>query len=138
MYPDFDGSIQQNPTHTYADTGHYTVQQIVINQYGCQDTSEQIVPILAEFVFFIPNAFTPNGNGNNDIFMGEGEGIKEFNMYVFDRWGNLIFESHNPQVGWDGTIGGTKCQEDVYVYRFIILDVLNEEHRYVGHVSLIR
>lgn len=137
-FGDFDGSIQQNPTHTYADTGHYTVQQIVINQYGCADTSEQVIPVLAEFTFFIPNAFTPNGNGNNEIFMGEGEGIREFTMYIFDRWGNLIFESHSPSVGWDGTIGGTPCQQDAYVYRFIIVDVLGEQHKYMGHVSLIR
>jgi gliding motility-associated-like protein len=138
-FGDFDGSIQQNPTHTYADTGHYTVQQIVINQYGCADTSEQIVPILAEFTFFVPNAFTPNGNGNNDVFYGSGEGIREFTMLIFDRWGNLIFESHDPSVGWDGTRnGGTLCQIDTYVYRFVIIDVLGEEHKYMGHVNLVR
>lgn len=137
-FGDFDGSIQQNPTHAYQDTGLYIVEQIVINQYGCSDTTEVPVHILAEFVFFIPNAFTPNGNGTNEVFMGEGEGIKEFTMYIFDRWGNLIFESHDPNTGWDGTIGGTPCQEDAYVYRIIILDVLNEEHKYMGHVNLIR
>jgi len=138
-FGDFDGSIQQNPTHSYADTGHYTVQQIVINQYGCADTSEQIVPILAEFTFFVPNTFTPNGNGNNDIFYGYGEGIRDFTMLIFDRWGNQIFESHDPSVGWDGTRGGgTLCQIDTYVYRFVIIDVLGEEHKYMGHVNLVR
>lgn len=138
-FGDFDGSIQQHPTHTYADTGLYTVEQIVINQYGCSDTSEQFVPILAEYVFFIPNAFTPNGNGNNEVFLGYGEGIKEFTMLIFDRWGNLIFESHDPNKGWDGTnANGTPCQIDAYVYRFVIVDVLNEEHKYMGHVSLVR
>jgi gliding motility-associated-like protein len=137
-FGDFDGSIQQHPVHSYADTGHYTVQQIVINQYGCADTSEQIVPILAEFTYFIPNAFTPNGNGNNEFFIGQGEGIREFTMYIFDRWGNLMYETHNQHQGWDGTSGGAPCQQDAYVYRIIIRDVLGEEHKYMGHVSLIR
>lgn len=137
-FGDFDGSIQQNPTHTYSDTGHYTVQQIVINQFGCADTSDQVVPILAEFTYYIPNAFTPNGNGNNEFFIGQGEGIREFTMYIFDRWGNLMYETHNQHQGWDGTSGGTPCQQDAYVYRIIIRDVLGEEHKYMGHVSLIR
>lgn len=138
-FGDFDGSIQQNPTHTYQDTGIYTVQQIVINQYGCSDTTELQLPILAEFVFFIPNSFTPNGNGNNEIFFGEGEGIREFEMLIFDRWGNLIFKSNDPNIGWDGRGGdGNLCQIDTYVYRFFIIDVLGEQHKYMGHVNLIR
>jgi gliding motility-associated-like protein len=138
-FGDFDGSIMQNPSHTYQDSGWYTVTQMVVNQYGCSDTIEKPLRVEAEFTFFIPNAFTPNGNGNNEIFNGEGEGIREFTMYIFDRWGNLIFESHDPTKGWDGRQrDGTLCQIDTYVYRFILRDVMGEEHKYMGHVNLIR
>lgn len=137
-FGDFASSVQQSPTHTYPDTGLYPVEQIVINQYGCRDTFDLDLRIEAVFTYFIPNAFTPNGNGENEFFMGYGDGIKDFSMYIFDRWGNLIFETHDQNKGWDGTSGGQPCQEDVYVYRVILHDVLNEEHKYMGHVSLIR
>jgi gliding motility-associated-like protein len=138
-FGDFDGSILQNPAHTYADTGIYTVSQIVINQYGCRDTAYVPVRIESEFTFFLPNAFTPNGDGDNDYFMGEGIGIRTFDFLVFDRWGNKIFESEDPAVGWDGRLtSGTKAQIDVYVYKIYILDVMSVEHTYIGHVSLIR
>jgi gliding motility-associated-like protein len=138
-FGDFDGSIVQNPAHTYADTGIYTVSQIVINQYGCRDTAYVPVRIESEFTFFLPNAFTPNGDGDNDYFMGEGIGIRTFDFLVFDRWGNKIFESEDPAVGWDGRLAsGTKAQIDVYIYKIYILDVMSVEHTYIGHVSLIR
>lgn len=137
-FGDFGSSVDQNPTHTYADTGWFDVQQIVINNYGCSDTIVVPLHVEAEFTYFLPNAFTPNGNGNNETFQGYGEGIDEFTMYIFDRWGNLLFETHDQNQGWDGTSGGIKCQQDVYVYRVIIRDVLGEPHKYYGHFSLIR
>lgn len=138
-FGDFEGSIVQHPQHTYADTGLYTVSQIVINQYGCRDTTDVPVRIQAEFTFFIPNAFTPNGDGENDFFMGEGIGISDFKFLVFDRWGNRIFESDNPALGWNGVLpNGNPAQIDVYVYKIYILDVMNEDHTYIGHFSLVR
>jgi gliding motility-associated-like protein len=138
-FGDFDGSILQDPSHTYPDTGTYYVSQIVINQYGCRDTAIEPVRIEPEFTFFIPNAFTPNGNGNNEYFMGQGIGIAQFDFLVFDRWGNKIFESKDPAVGWDGRLpNGDKAQIDVYVYKIYITDVMSEDHTYIGHVSLVR
>ncbi|MDQ3110504.1 MAG: PKD domain-containing protein [Bacteroidota bacterium] len=138
-FGDFDGSILQNPSHSYTDTGSFVVTQIVINQYGCRDTTEQQVRIQSEFTFFVPNAFTPNGDGENDFFMGQGMSIREFDFLIFDRWGNKIFETQDPSKGWDGVLsGGTKAQIDVYVYKIYIIDVLGEDHTFIGHVSLIR
>jgi gliding motility-associated-like protein len=138
-FGDFDGSIIQNPTHTYNDSGWYNVTQIVINSYGCRDTVVIPVRIEAEYQFFIPNAFTPNGNGNNDYFMGEGIGIAEFQMLIFDRWGNQIFKSTDQYTGWDGKLSnGDLAQIDVYVYKIMIRDVFGENHTYIGHVSLVR
>lgn len=138
-FGDFGSSILQEPTHTYADTGQYDVTQIVINQYGCRDTTELPVWVQAEFTFFVPNAFTPNGDGRNDVFLGEGIGIRTYKMLVFDRWGNVIFESDDLYKGWDGKLpSGTKAQIDVYVYKIYALDVMGIEHNFIGSVSLVR
>jgi len=138
-FGDFESSLLQNPSHVYPDSGTYMVTQIVINQYGCRDTVSYPVRIEAEFTYFIPNAFTPNGDGDNDLFFGKGIGIDEFKMYLFDRWGNLIFEADDPSQGWDGKLAsGVEAQMDVYVWKVIIRDVLGEEHTMRGHVSLVR
>lgn len=138
-FGDNDGSILQEPSHSYSDTGIFNVSQIVINQYSCRDTAYVPVKVEAEYTFFVPNAFTPNGDGDNDIFMGEGMGIRKFTFLVFDRWGNQIFKSEDPSLGWNGMLpSGKPAQIDVYVYKIFILDVMNEDHTYIGHVSLLR
>lgn len=65
---------------------------------------------------FIPNAFTPNGDGINDTFGVKGEGIKEFTLNIFNRWGELIFETHNPKQQWDGTYMNNPVEIGEYVY----------------------
>lgn len=138
-FGDFEGSILQEPSHSYTDTGLFVVTQLVINQYGCRDTAELPVRVESEFIFFVPNAFTPNGDGENDYFMGEAIGIRTLNFLLFDRLGNKIVETDNPAQGWNGVLpNGDKAQIDVYVYKIQIVDVMNEDHTYVGHVSLIR
>lgn len=68
-------------------------------------------------VLYIPNAFTPNGDGLNETFGPKGEGITEFNMQIFDRWGTLIFESNDLTIQWDGYIHEEKAPVGVYVYK---------------------
>jgi len=98
------------------------------------------IDIDCEYLFFIPNAFTPNTDGLNDFFNGIGKGVKTYKMYVYNRWGDMIFESSDKYTGWDGTgNGGEKLsQQEVYVYIFEITDFLDIEHYYVGKVTLIR
>ncbi|PCJ84311.1 MAG: hypothetical protein COA57_09400 [Flavobacteriales bacterium] len=136
-------TVNQFPEHVYADTGMYTIEQIVITEYGCTDTAYSTVYIFPEFAVFIPNAFTPNDDGFNDIFMQNGYGIvdKDFDLLIFDRWGDIVFENHNLGKGWDGTVGnsGKEAQQGVYVYRINLTDVVeNRKHSFSGHVSLIR
>lgn len=66
---------------------------------------------------FVPNAFTPNSDGLNDYFNVSGKGITELTMQIFNRWGNLIFETNDLNEGWDGSLNGTECQQDVYVVK---------------------
>jgi gliding motility-associated-like protein len=128
-----------NAGHSYWTYGNYIVMQVVYNDYGCTDTAWIPVEVLPEFRFYIPNTFTPNGDGRNDIFMPAVSGCEQYHFMIFDRWGMLIFETDNTEVGWDGRFRGSKCQEDVYVWK---VDFLNGETQntetHIGHVNLIR
>lgn len=133
-------STLTNPTHQYPDTGSYLVTLFVENQYGCTDTIRKWVEVKPEVFFYVPNTFTPNGDGANDMFAPLGYGIvdKDYIMYIYDRWGELIFETHNLFEGWDGTVKGDDVQIDTYVVRIHYTDVLGEQHRYLGHVNVLR
>lgn len=133
------------PTANYTypnDVGStYYATLTVTNQYGCVDDTVLRILVEPEFTFFIPNAFTPNGDGKNETFFGQGIGIAKYEMWIFDRWGNLIFTATDINQGWDGVVQGKGpelCQQDVYVWRVRIVDVFNKKHDYIGHVSLIR
>jgi gliding motility-associated-like protein len=138
-----DTSWLQNPMYSYSQEygSNYTVTLTVTNQEGCTDDTTLMVIVEPEFTFFIPNAFTPNGDGNNDVFFGTGIGIAKYEMWIFDRWGNLIFTCSDLNQTWDGTVqgkGGDLCQIDTYVWKVAITDVFDKKHKYIGHVSLIR
>jgi len=136
-------SYQQNPTFTYTDTGTYVVWQTVCNAQGCCDSSAQTVVIGPDFTLYVPNAFTPDGDGTNDGFYPKGEGfdMNSYKLYIFDRWGNLIFFTDNWNKHWDGAVQGGNgdiVQQDTYVWKIQINDYLGSKHQYVGHVSVIR
>jgi gliding motility-associated-like protein len=135
-------SNQQNPQYTYTDSGTYVVYLQVSNQYGCTSIDSGYVQVVPDYTFYMPNAFTPNGDGFNDVLMPKtlyGDPTS-FEMYIFDRWGNLIFETKKMTEGWDGKASGGNevSQEDVYVWKVILRDNLETRHEYVGHVSLIK
>jgi len=140
------GSTEQNPKYTYPnkDTGTYEVRLIVTNQFGCADTTYGNIIILPDYVLYVPNTFTPNGDGLNDIFLplGIGIDIEKYEFWIFDRWGNMIFESEDPSLGWDGRVQGGRsgevAQQDTYVWLIKLKDVLGVKHKYVGHVNLIK
>jgi PKD repeat protein len=158
-------SLQNPPSHTYADTGTYCVTLVVTTGNAvCVDTIVHCVEVTAEFDFYIPNAFTPNGDWDNEFFFGKSRGVKDYTIRLFDRWGNLIWDCHkegyradldqNSAEGlssvckWDGTVtnsgadlnGSSKqlVQEDVYVWKVELTDIFNNEHKYIGHVSVVR
>ncbi len=138
-----DTSNLQNDQYSYSQEygSNYTVQLTVVNQYGCVDDTTLEIIVEPEFTFYIPNAFTPNGDGINEVFFGTGIGIAKYEMWIFDRWGNLIFTCSDINQSWDGTVqkgNGELCQIDVYVWKVAITDVFDKRHKYVGHVSLIR
>lgn len=126
--------------HTYSDTGTYLITLITSTQYGCADTAYKTVIIDPEFVFYIPNSFSPDGDGMNDTFMGKGLFIKEFKMTIFDRWGNSIFISDDINKSWNGkaNLGPDIALQDVYVYVIELKDFKNKNHSYKGIVTLVK
>jgi len=128
----------ENPSHTYQDTGTDRASMIVMNNHGCTDTATNCLVIDPEFNLYIPSAFSPNGNGVNDIFIPKGNYIKNFEMYIFDRWGMKLFYSNNILNGWDGRLNGVMSQEDTYVYKIKVTDSKNIQHSYIGSITLVR
>jgi gliding motility-associated-like protein len=135
----------QNPIHTYEhyDPATYYVTQWVQNTYGCKDSITKPVEIRPNFTFYIPNAFSPNADGTNEGFKGTGIGIDNttYNLWVFDRWGMMIFYTNDMEKVWDGRMQGKGTdilQEDVYVWKVRFSDFMGRKHEYKGTVSLIK
>jgi gliding motility-associated-like protein len=138
---DLASSTAANPCHSYSDTGYYCIQQIVYSANGCTDTTMNCVEVLPDpGAIYVPNTFTPNGAGPNNIFMPVGFNIdgNHYHFMVFDRWGMLIYETNTWGDGWDGTYKGNKCQIDTYVWKVDAMDVAGTFHHMIGHVNLIR
>ncbi len=136
-------STLQNPVHVYKDTGCYKVLLIVQNQYSCADSIEKPVCVKGEYTFYAPNAFTPQGDGKNDFFFPKGIGVdpEHYQIWIFDRWGNLIWESTVWGKGWDGRANGGKdiAQQDIYVWKCTTQELeTRKKHTYIGHVTLVR
>lgn len=133
-------STSKPPTHLYRpDTATYLVTLITSTQYGCLDTAYNHIIIGPDFTFYIPNAFTPNGDGANDYFFGSGIGISIYDLWVFDRWGNMIFHGNDLNDKWDGKAnqGDKSAQQDVFIWKVTLTDVFDKKHQYIGTVTLI-
>lgn len=125
--------------HSYALPGTYTLMQVVVNVNGCLDTAYSEVIIRPEYLFWIPNAFTPNNNGLNDVFKPSLLGVHDYTFMIFDRWGEVIFKTSDPNEGWDGCLKGRLCTNDVFVYKINFRDdVKFDQHQFIGHVTLVR
>ncbi len=140
-----DGGFSNNcsTVHTYTNWGTFDPYQVVTNQWGCKDTFRLSIIIHPEFRFWIPNAFTVNGDGLNDVFKPVVIGVQDYHFYIFDRWGNQIFHTDDTNAGWDGRVQGGKsgevAQEDVYVWLAEFVDLEQfRQHKITGHVSLIK
>lgn len=143
LFPDA-GSV----SYTFPDTGVYAVKLVIANEYGCADSIQHGIRIRPVYNIVIPNAFTPGnqgGNGfydpastSNTIFYPFADYVSGFEMSIFNRWGELIFESNAFSYGWDGTYRGELCPQDVYVYKIEFLFSDGVEEVRVGDVTLFR
>ena len=113
----------------------YTLEGI--NQFGCRATDVVCVYVTKDWNVYIPNAFTPNGDTKNEIFIPMGYAISEIKLTIYDRWGHLVFKSHDETIGWDGTKNGKLCEQGVYVYQAEITAMSGEKVIKTGHVTLL-
>lgn len=140
FFGDGTNSTQTNVYHTYndQDTGRYLVTVIASNAYGCIDTAEVWVIVRPDCTFYVPNSFSPNGDGKNDIFKVYGMGILEFEINIYDRWGKLIYSSSDMNMGWDGKIKGDMAPDGTYAYMIIYKDNTGIRHTKSGAISILR
>lgn len=129
---------ESDPVHQYNAAGTYLVELIATNNDGCKDTATGEVIINPSFTLYVPNAFSPNNDGKNDVFLCQGSGISQFMMKIFSRWGNHVCTLHNINEPWDGTDDGKIAQEDTYVYLIEVTDVLKQIHTVTGRVSIVK
>lgn len=147
-----DGSMYQvyEPVHHYQDTGRYDITLIAISSEGCMDTLRipQAVHAAMGNMVRIPNAFIPSldgpgggfirGGEMNSVFYPISEGVVARRMQIFNRWGELLFESDDMSLGWDGYYKGKLCPQDVYVYKVYFKYMDGKEENRVGDVTLLR
>jgi len=106
-----------NPSHQYAgDTDSYTVTLWIKNEGNCVDSFSVRICVLDTITLFIPNAFTPNDDGSNDVFKINSGSVSKANIQIYNRWGERLFETDDYKQGWDGTYQGQACATDYYVY----------------------
>ena len=121
--------------------GTYQVCLLATTDYGCQDSTCQYVIIDEDFIVYVPNAFSPDQDNINETFTPVVIGADPLNyqFYVFNRWGELIYNSQIPGQGWDGTFKGMPAQQDIYVWKLEVVNQMNnQKHQYKGHVTLLK
>lgn len=138
-------STDVNPVYSYGEEPYiYTVTLVAVSQNGCADTAYAIVIIREDLIFYIPNTFTPDQDEYNQIFkpvFTDGYDPFDYTLHIYNRWGELIFESHNVSIGWDGTYGtgGTMCPDGMYTWKIEVKTKHTDERKiFVGHINLMR
>lgn len=135
-----DSSSLENPTYVFPnDTGNYPVLLVVTDINGCTSSILNYVKIKSDQAIFAPNAFTPNANGNNDVFkpVGFGIDVKSYELLIFNRWGELIYKTNDIDKGWDGTYNGKLVKNDTYIWKVTYRDFEGDSHEKIGHITLI-
>ncbi len=126
----------QQVIHSYLDLQEHWVYLNVTTANGCTGSDSLLLRPPANLNF--PNAFTPDGDGHNDLFGAVGHSITEFELEIFNRWGERIFHSDSPYRWWDGTYNGTQVQTGVYVYKYQAAGHYFPVIEGFGHVTLLR
>lgn len=130
----------ENPVYIFQEPGIHVIQLTAINDYNCKDSVAQIVRISESSLIYIPNSFTPNNDGLNDIFIPSFYFVNTdgYSMKIFNRWGEQIFVSNDISVGWDGTYNNTIAPSGTYTYTILFQNLFGQPFRKVGTVHVIR
>jgi gliding motility-associated-like protein len=128
-------STQIQPSHSYTESGNYCIWLIAKNDFGCIDSTKDCVIIKPNYTLFIPNGFTPNGDGLNDVFEIQGNYFQSCNLEIYDRWGKSFFNKAGTLgVSWDGG----NAPQGVYVYKIKMRDTQNKDYEYIGELTVLR
>lgn len=131
-------SQNEHTSYLFENAGLYPIAFTVLNKWGCSDTVVKSIYIENDFNLFVPNAFTPNQDGLNDVFLPIARGVRLYELSIFDRWGARIFTTTDQQSGWDGSYKGEACKNDVYTWRITLTTTAAEAKSYNGSVLLSR
>ncbi len=137
-------SSQNEFSYSFSQVACYNVQLIAsnvgTNGNTCRDTITKEICVTEGFNFWIPNAFSPDLDDKNDYFYPKGTGWveKDFVFEIYNRWGTLIFRTTDTTGRWDGTYGGSRATDEIYVWHIFVRDIYDEEHDYRGHVLIMR
>jgi gliding motility-associated-like protein len=134
-HPTSDGSIFR---HLFSDAGIHPVTLITETDHHCSDTAVRYINVEADFAIYIPNTFTPNEDSRNEVFLPIMRGVKNYQLYIFDRLGNLNFSTREQQRGWDGSYSGGPCKEGIYTWKIILTSNAGMAKEMVGSVLLLR
>lgn len=146
-FGDGSTSTETNPNHTFPvdEAGDYEVQLIAYSQAGCSDTTQAIVTVIEDIIFYVPNTFTPDNDDFNEVFQPvftSGFDPFDFHLMIYNRWGELVFESYDASIGWNGTYGESSdkiVRDGTYIWKIEFKTVNTDERRtHVGHVNVLK
>lgn len=136
-----DTTREQSPVRLYPKFGKYPVMLISTTDMGCTDTVGVIIEVMDGLQLFVPNTFTPNDDGINDVFAPKGIGMKAegFSMDIFDRAGRIVFSTKNIEEPWDGKVGGQVIRDATYTYKIRVVGMNGEGRKeFIGHVHVLK
>lgn len=137
-FGDGTGSTRESPQHEYEEEGDYPVSLTVVNQNGCETTLYDTVTVYPPLHVYIPNSFTPNGDGLNDVFGVVGEGYLYYDLEIYDRWGNILKAGRfRDDTAWDGTYKNKPVPTGMYVYRVWVEPPIGIEVKETGALYVI-
>lgn len=137
-FGDGNTSTMVHPNNTYTDPGDYEIMLIATDNKGCIDTAYRVITILNEFYLYVPNAFTPDDDRYNNTFRVSSINVIEFNIQIFNRWGELLFESDDKNFEWNGTHNGELVRDGTYVWKIFYRSINDDEETITGHVTVLR
>jgi gliding motility-associated-like protein len=139
------GSSSQSPSFTFPTLANYSyiVDLQITDANGCTDVTQQIITIQDVIIYYVPNAFTPDGDAYNEEFspvFTSGIDPYNFHMTIFNRWGEIVFESFNKDIGWDGSYGdGGLVQDGIYIWKLEFKETMSDKkHERYGHVTILK
>ena len=135
----YDGTnLSLTTTHTFEQSGDYLASYFFTSAHGCVDTVVYDIRVIDYSTLYIPNSFSPNNDGRNDFFKAEGTFLASFEMYIYDRWDNLIIKLDDVDKSWNGKQKGTEAPADVYVYKGVATDLAGKQIGFHGQINLVR